>query len=83
MSDARQTRCSGSLAVEFEELPDTIWQATVASEDRTFWENNGVDFQGLLAWESMYGLCRDPAVTRWTSRRRTTRWSRSSPTCRT
>ena len=25
-----------------------IWQATVASEDRTFWENNGVDFQGIV-----------------------------------
>lgn len=23
---------------------------------------NGSDFQGLLAWESTYGLCRDPAV---------------------
>ena len=25
-----------------------VWQATVASEDRTFWENNGVDFQGIV-----------------------------------
>ena len=28
--------------------PMSIWQATVASEDRTFWENNGVDFQGIV-----------------------------------
>ena len=30
------------------QLPEVIWQATVASEDRTFWENNGVDFQGIV-----------------------------------
>ncbi|MBA4170244.1 MAG: penicillin-binding protein, partial [Chloroflexi bacterium] len=40
--------CQNREAVEFTELPDTIWQATVASEDRTFWENNGVDFQGTV-----------------------------------
>ena len=40
--------CQNRDAVEFEELPDVIWQATVASEDRTFWENNGVDFQGIV-----------------------------------
>src|SRR5918994_1301864 len=40
--------CQNREAVEFEELPDTIWQATVASEDRTFWDNNGVDFQGIV-----------------------------------
>jgi peptidoglycan glycosyltransferase len=40
--------CQNREAVEFEELPDVIWQATVASEDRTFWENNGVDFQGVV-----------------------------------
>ena len=40
--------CQNREAVEFEELPERIWQATVASEDRTFWENNGVDFQGLV-----------------------------------
>jgi membrane peptidoglycan carboxypeptidase len=40
--------CQNREAVEFAELPDTIWQATIASEDRTFWENNGVDFQGLV-----------------------------------
>jgi penicillin-binding protein 1A len=40
--------CQNREAVEFEQLPDTIWQATIASEDRTFWENNGVDFQGTV-----------------------------------
>ena len=40
--------CQNRDAVEFEELPEVIWQATVASEDRTFWENNGVDFQGAV-----------------------------------
>lgn len=40
--------CQNREAVDFEELPDIIWQATVASEDRTFWENNGVDFQGTV-----------------------------------
>ncbi|MGI8828318.1 MAG: transglycosylase domain-containing protein [Candidatus Limnocylindria bacterium] len=40
--------CQNREAVEFSELPETIWQATVASEDRTFWENNGVDFQGTV-----------------------------------
>jgi membrane peptidoglycan carboxypeptidase len=40
--------CQNRESVSFEELPDTIWQATIASEDRTFWENNGVDFQGVV-----------------------------------
>ena len=40
--------CQNREAVEFAELPETIWQATIASEDRTFWDNNGVDFQGLV-----------------------------------
>ncbi len=40
--------CQNREAVAFAELPEVIWQATVASEDRTFWENNGVDFQGLV-----------------------------------
>src|SRR6188474_625776 len=40
--------CQNREAVHFDELPDTIWQATVASEDRTFWDNNGVDFQGIV-----------------------------------
>jgi len=40
--------CQNREAVAFEELPETVWQATVASEDRTFWENNGIDFQGTV-----------------------------------
>jgi membrane peptidoglycan carboxypeptidase len=40
--------CQNREAVSFDELPDVIWQATVASEDRTFWENNGVDFQATV-----------------------------------
>jgi membrane peptidoglycan carboxypeptidase len=40
--------CQNREAVDFEDLPEVIWQATVASEDRTFWENNGVDFQGIV-----------------------------------
>jgi peptidoglycan glycosyltransferase len=40
--------CQNREAVTFEDLPEVVWQATVASEDRTFWENNGVDFQGVV-----------------------------------
>ena len=40
--------CQNRDAIAFEELPEVIWQATVASEDRTFWENNGVDVQGIV-----------------------------------
>jgi membrane peptidoglycan carboxypeptidase len=40
--------CQNREAVSFDELPDRVWQATVASEDRTFWDNNGVDFQGIV-----------------------------------
>ena len=40
--------CQNREAVEFEELPPLIWEATIASEDRTFWDNSGVDFQGLV-----------------------------------
>ena len=40
--------CQNREAVEFDELPDVIWQATVASEDRTYWDNNGVDIQATV-----------------------------------
>src|SRR5918999_2551682 len=40
--------CQNREAVEFEELPEVIWQATGSSEDRTYWENNGVDFQATV-----------------------------------
>ena len=40
--------CQNREAVEFADLPEPVWQATVAAEDRTFWENTGVDFQGIV-----------------------------------
>ena len=40
--------CQNREAVTFDDVPELVWQATVASEDRTFWENNGVDFQGVV-----------------------------------
>ncbi|HVL54331.1 MAG TPA: transglycosylase domain-containing protein, partial [Vitreimonas sp.] len=40
--------CQNREAVEFSDLPDVIWQATISAEDRTFWENTGVDFQGIV-----------------------------------
>jgi membrane peptidoglycan carboxypeptidase len=40
--------CQNREAVEFADLPDVIWQATISAEDRTFWENTGVDFQGIV-----------------------------------
>ncbi len=40
--------CQNREAVEYEELPEVIWQATVASEDRTYWDNNGVDIQATV-----------------------------------
>ena len=41
--------CQNREAVEFSELPTTIWEATVASEDRTFWQNDGYDPAAILA----------------------------------
>ncbi len=40
--------CQNREAVEFDQIPEVIWQAAVASEDRTFWENNGIDVQGMV-----------------------------------
>jgi membrane peptidoglycan carboxypeptidase len=40
--------CQNRESVQFEDLPEPVWQATVAAEDRTFWENTGVDFQGIV-----------------------------------
>ncbi len=40
--------CQNREAVEFGELPEVIWEATVASEDRTYWNNNGVDIQATV-----------------------------------
>jgi membrane peptidoglycan carboxypeptidase len=40
--------CQNREAVEYSDLPDVIWQATISAEDRTFWENTGIDFQGIV-----------------------------------
>ena len=40
--------CQNREAVEFGELPEVVWEATVASEDRTYWDNNGVDIQATV-----------------------------------
>ena len=39
--------CENRESVEFAEVPKVIVDATVASEDRTFWTNPGVDIQGI------------------------------------
>ncbi len=39
--------CQNRESVTFNELPDLVVNATVASEDRTFWTNNGVDLQAV------------------------------------
>ena len=39
--------CQNRDTVTFDQLPEVIVDATVASEDQTFWTNNGVDFAGI------------------------------------
>ncbi|MGH2394412.1 MAG: transglycosylase domain-containing protein, partial [Candidatus Limnocylindria bacterium] len=39
--------CQNRESVRFDEIPDVIVDATVASEDQTFWTNNGVDIQAV------------------------------------
>jgi membrane peptidoglycan carboxypeptidase len=39
--------CQNRESVRFDEIPDVIVDATVASEDQTFWANNGVDIQAV------------------------------------
>jgi membrane peptidoglycan carboxypeptidase len=39
--------CQNRESVRFDEIPDVIVDATVASEDQTFWTNNGVDVQAI------------------------------------
>jgi membrane peptidoglycan carboxypeptidase len=41
--------CQNREQVSFSELPDDIVNATVAAEDRTFWKNDGVDYQAVAA----------------------------------
>ena len=37
--------CQNRESVRFDEIPNIVVDATVASEDKTFWTNNGVDVQ--------------------------------------
>jgi peptidoglycan glycosyltransferase len=39
--------CQNRESVDFAEIPDIVVDATVASEDQTFWTNNGVDIQAV------------------------------------
>ncbi|MDO5746643.1 MAG: transglycosylase domain-containing protein [Actinomycetaceae bacterium] len=43
--------------VDVSQLPKHIGYAVVASEDRTFWQNNGVDFKGIIRalWNNVQG----------------------------
>ncbi|MDO5742532.1 MAG: transglycosylase domain-containing protein, partial [Vagococcus sp.] len=43
--------------IELDQLPDHVADAVIASEDRTFWENNGVDFKGIVRalWNNIQG----------------------------
>jgi membrane peptidoglycan carboxypeptidase len=40
--------CQNREQVTFDEVPDHIVNAAVAVEDRTFWENDGVDYPAIL-----------------------------------
>jgi membrane peptidoglycan carboxypeptidase len=44
-------------ALKFDDMTDNVKQAIVASEDNTFWTNEGVDFGGVLraAWNNFTG----------------------------
>lgn len=39
--------CENREEVRFAELPDSIVNATVAAEDRTFWTNDGIDYTAV------------------------------------
>ncbi len=39
--------CQNRESVAFKDIPKVLVNATVASEDRTFWTNNGIDPQGI------------------------------------
>ncbi len=41
--------CQNREQVTFKELPSEVVNATVAAEDRTFWSNDGVDYQAVAA----------------------------------
>lgn len=40
--------CQNRDAVAFEDIPEDLINATVATEDRTFWTNDGVDYYAAL-----------------------------------
>jgi membrane peptidoglycan carboxypeptidase len=40
--------CQNREQVHFDEVPDNIVNAAVAAEDRTFWENDGVDYPAIV-----------------------------------
>jgi membrane peptidoglycan carboxypeptidase len=41
--------CQNREQVNFDALPEDVVNATVAAEDRTFWENDGVDYYAVAA----------------------------------
>ncbi len=41
--------CQNREQVTFDSLPDHVVNATVSAEDRTFWENDGVDYYAVAA----------------------------------
>ncbi|WIY82498.1 transglycosylase domain-containing protein [Propionimicrobium sp. PCR01-08-3] len=57
----------GSLAIQnrtnidYGEMPQSIKDAAVAAEDRTFWTNQGVDFKGLA--RAVWGLVTNQEIT--------------------
>jgi len=44
-------------SVDFATLPEHVGNAVVASEDRTFWENRGIDLRGIMRalWNNLRG----------------------------
>jgi membrane peptidoglycan carboxypeptidase len=51
--------------VPYDQMDDSVKQAIVAAEDRTYWTNEGVDFGGVLraAWSNLTGGERQGAST--------------------
>jgi membrane peptidoglycan carboxypeptidase len=42
------TRVGRSIPVTYSEIPGYLQDSQIAAEDKTFWQNNGVDFQAIL-----------------------------------
>lgn len=57
----------GSLAIQnrevitYDEMPQTIKDAVVAAEDRTFWTNQGIDIKGMA--RAFFGILRNQEIT--------------------